>query len=99
VIGLGIEGLELAGPTLHPENDAGHAAASQLAGLDRHQVRPAQRAGRDAGRGNAFEKVTPADDTIAADGKLHMSFKSHARILSPLEGRLWHRLLAIQKLG
>ena len=43
VAGLGVEGLELARPARHPEQDAGHLPLAQLVGLDRHQVGEAHR--------------------------------------------------------
>ena len=42
VVGLGVEGFELAGPALHPEQDAGHLAAAQLVGMHGQQVGEAE---------------------------------------------------------
>ena len=36
--GLGIEGLKLAGPAGHPEQDAGHLPLPQFVGLKHHQI-------------------------------------------------------------
>ena len=42
VLGLGVEGLELARAARHPEQDAGHLPLAQVVGVDGHQVGEAQ---------------------------------------------------------
>jgi hypothetical protein len=65
---LRAKGLELARATLHPEQDAGHAAAAEFVGLCGHQVGPAQRAGCEACGGNTAQEVAAANNVPAIYG-------------------------------
>ena len=61
---LGAEGLELAGPPLHPQQNAGLSLAAQLVGLQRDQRRarlsdPAARAAADKPRKKSRRRIAP----------------------------------------
>ncbi len=59
VVGLGVEGLHLARPARHPQQDAGHLPLAKLLGMHGHQVAEAQSPG--AHRAQAQRLQEPAD--------------------------------------
>ena len=56
---FGIKRFELAGPSLHPQQDQRHPLFSKLAGLDAHQVAEIERSRRQGPRRNVVQKIPP----------------------------------------
>jgi hypothetical protein len=67
--------LELAGAALHPEQDAGLAAAPKNLGLRGHQVGPAKHPGGDSGGRDHAQEVAATDP--AAGGDSHLASAPH----------------------
>ena len=82
VAGLGIEGLELARPAAHEQQDAGHALRAQLVGVQRHGVLPAEDASAGGAGGDVAQERAPADDAVAVGLHVHEGLQGHR--ISPL---------------
>jgi hypothetical protein len=75
VLGLRVEGFQLAGPAAHPEQDARLAPSAERVGLSREE--PAESAQSERGQPQGLKERAAADSALTIECERQMSRTRH----------------------